>query len=91
MLDKAQYFGLPWEMKLLSPDQVQINPEQVPEDRLREADMDAETAKSWYTNYLYRGPGGRTSEDRSLRGIQAARKGSDPRRLCPGRYESGGG
>ena len=58
MLDKAQYFGLPWEMKLLSPDQVQINPEQIPEDRLREADMDAETAKSWYTNYLYRGPGG---------------------------------
>ena len=57
MLDKAQYFSLPWEMKLQSPDQVQINPEQIPEDRLREADMDAETAKSWYTNYLYRGPG----------------------------------
>ncbi len=54
MLETAQYFGLPWEMKQLDPSQVDINPEQEPSELLATAGMDAETAKNWYTDYVYR-------------------------------------
>ena len=54
MLETAQYFGLPWEMKQLDPSQVEINPEQEPSELLATAGMDAETAKNWYTDYVYR-------------------------------------
>ena len=49
MLETAQYFGLPWEMN-----QVEINPEHEPSELLTTAGMDAETAKNWYTDYVYR-------------------------------------
>ncbi len=55
MLDKAKYFGLPWEMRQLSPDQVQVIPDETPEVLLAEAGMDSSTAKAWYTDYFYRG------------------------------------
>lgn len=54
MLETAQYFGLPWEMKPIDPNQVEIDPEQEPSELLAEAGMDAETAKTWYTGYCYR-------------------------------------
>ena len=54
MLVTAQVFGLPWEMKQLDPSQVEINPEQEPSELLATAGMDAETAKNWYTDYVYR-------------------------------------
>ncbi len=58
MLDKAKYFGLPWEMRQLRPDQVQVIPDETPEVLLAKAKMDSDTAKSWYTDYFYRGSGG---------------------------------
>ncbi len=54
MLETAQYFGLPWEMKQVDPSQAEINPEQEPSELLAAAGMDAETAKTWYTGYTYR-------------------------------------
>lgn len=54
MLDTAQYFGLPWEMKQVDPSQVEIEPEQEPSKLLAAAGMDAENAKTWYTGYTYR-------------------------------------
>lgn len=57
MLEKAQYFGLPWELKQVDPGQVDINPEQEPSELLSDAGMDAETAKTWYTTYIYRDKG----------------------------------
>ena len=54
MLDTAQYFGLPWEMKPIEPSQVETDPEQEPSELLVASGMDAETAKSWYTGYIYR-------------------------------------
>ncbi len=54
MLDTAQYFGLPWEMKHVDPSQVEIDPEQEPSKLLAAAGMDAENAKTWYTGYTYR-------------------------------------
>ena len=58
MLDKARYFGLPWEMKQLSPEQVQMIPDETPDLLLAEAKMDSETARTWYTDYFYRGSSG---------------------------------
>ena len=54
MLDTAQYFGLPWEMKQVDPSQVETDPGQEPSELLAASGMDAETAKSWYTGYIYR-------------------------------------
>ena len=54
MLYMAQRFGLPWEMEQRRPDEVEIDPNQEPVELLREAGMDAETAKTWYTGYEYR-------------------------------------
>ncbi|MCR5137141.1 MAG: hypothetical protein K6C12_08580 [Oscillospiraceae bacterium] len=54
MLYVAQRFGLPWEMKQRRPDEVEIDPKQEPDELLKEAGMDAETAKTWFTGYEYR-------------------------------------
>ena len=54
MLYMAQRFGLPWELKQARPDEAEIDPDQEPKELLKEAGMDAETAKSWYTGYEYR-------------------------------------
>ncbi len=54
MLETAQYFGLPWEMKQVDPSQAEIDPELEPSELLAAAGMDAETAKTWYTGYAYR-------------------------------------
>ena len=62
MLETAQYFGLPWDMKQGDPENMKIDPNQAPQELLRDAGMDAETAKSWYTDYIYRDP------DRDLAG-----------------------
>ena len=53
MLETAQYFGLPWEMKQTDPPPAEIAPNREPTELLAEAGMDAEAAKSWYTGYLY--------------------------------------
>ena len=54
MLYVAQRFGLPWEMKQRRPDEAEIDPKQEPDELLKEAGMDAETAKVWFTGYEYR-------------------------------------
>ena len=54
MLYIAQRHGLPWEMKQRSPDEVDVDPKQEPDELLKEAGMDAETADSWFTGYEYR-------------------------------------
>ena len=54
MLYVAQRFGLPWEMKQRKPDEVNIDPKQEPDELLKEAGMDAETADNWFTGYEYR-------------------------------------
>ena len=54
MLETAQYFGLPWELKQVDPSQVEIDPEQEPSTLLAAAGMDAENAKTWYTGFTYR-------------------------------------
>ena len=57
MLDTAQYFGLPWEMKQVDPANLEIDPNREPQELLQDAGMDAETAKTWFTSYIYRDPG----------------------------------
>ena len=54
MLYIAQRHGLPWEMQQRSPDEVDVDPKQEPDELLKEAGMDAETADSWFTGYEYR-------------------------------------
>lgn len=54
MLDTAQYFGLPWEMKAVEPSQVETDLKQEPSELLAASGLDAETAKNWYTGYIYR-------------------------------------
>ena len=56
MLETAQYFGLPWDMKQIDPESVETVPGQEPLDLLSDAGMDAEAAKSWFTGYIYRDP-----------------------------------
>lgn len=63
MLKMAQYFGLPWDMKPVDPENMEINPIQEPLEFLRKAGMDAETANSWFTSYIYRDPDRDVAED----------------------------
>ena len=62
LLETAQYFGLPWEMRQDDPGEVEIDPDQKPLELLTEAEMDEETAKTWFTGYIYR------NRDRDLAG-----------------------
>ena len=67
MLETAQYFGLPWEMRTGDPGQMEIDPEREPTELLAAAGMDADTAKTWFTGYTYRGEGSESAgEQRDL-------------------------
>lgn len=64
MLVTAQVFGLPWEMKQVDQENLEIDtdqdlpviqiPDREPQELLAAAGMGAETAKNWYTGYVYR-------------------------------------
>ena len=64
MLVTAQVFGLPWEMKQVDQENMEIDtaqelpavqiPDREPQELLNSAGMDAETAKNWFTGYIYR-------------------------------------
>ena len=44
----------PWEMRPGDPGQIKTDPEREPSELLAAAGMDAETAKNWFTGYIYR-------------------------------------
>ncbi len=64
MLVTAQVFGLPWEMKQVDQENMEIDtaqelptvqiPDREPQELLNSAGMDAKTAKNWFTGYIYR-------------------------------------